>query len=83
MTKKQVDALTIPSGSTVSGVVNGTGRVQDFVGGDVVSIDKLSLLLSNNWVLIILLLLPLSFLLYKKRNAVFHRFLRRLRLNRF
>jgi hypothetical protein len=74
MTKKRVDALTIRSGPTVSGVPNGNGK--NFVGGDVLSIDKLSLLLSNNWVLILLLLLPLSFLLYKKRNAVFHRFLR-------
>ncbi len=75
MKKKRVDALTIQSGPTISGAQN------NFVGGDVVSIDKLSLLLSNNWVLIILLLLPLSFLLYKKRNKVFYRFLRRLRLN--
>jgi hypothetical protein len=76
MTKKRIDALTIKSGPTESG-----GTPSKFVGGDVVSIDKLSLLLSNNWVLIILLLLPLSVLLYKKRNAVFHRFLRRLKLS--
>jgi hypothetical protein len=75
MMKKRVDALTIPSGPTVSGIPNGVNG-KNFVGGDVVSIDKLSLLLSRNWVLILLLLLPLSFLLYKKRNAVFHRFLR-------
>ncbi len=75
MTKKRVDALTLQSGPTVS------GATQRFVGGDVVSIDKLSLLLSNNWILMLILLLPLSFLLYKKRNAVFHRFLRRLRLS--
>jgi hypothetical protein len=75
MTKKRVDALTIRSGPTVSGEIN------NFVGGDVASIDKLSLLLSNNWILIILLLLPLSFLLYKKRNSVFLRFLRLLRLS--
>jgi hypothetical protein len=75
MTKKRIDALTIKSGPTESG----NGPPSNFVGGDVVSIDKLSLLLSNNWVLIILLLLPLSFLLYKKRNAVFHRFLRLLK----
>jgi hypothetical protein len=78
MKKKRVDALTIQSGPTISGVEN---HFVDSVGGDVVSIDKLSLLLSNNWVLILLLLLPLSFLLYKKRNAVFHRFLQRLRLH--
>jgi hypothetical protein len=65
MTKKRVDALTIRSGPTVSGVPNGING-NNFVGGDVMSIDKLSLLLSRNWVL----------MLYKKRNAVFHRFLR-------
>lgn len=81
MTKKRIDALTIQSGPTVSGIPNGNGKLNGIVGGDVVSIDKLSLLLSNNWVLILLLFLPLSFLLYKKRNAVFHRFLRRLRLS--
>ena len=79
MTKKRVDALTIRSGPTVSGVPNGNGK--EVVGGDVVSIDKLSLLLSNNWFLILLLLLPLSFLLYKKRNAVVYRFVRLLRLS--
>ena len=76
MKKKRVDALKIQSGPTVSG---SNTHFVDGVGGDVVSIDKLSLLLSNNWVLIILLLLPLSFLLYKKRNVVFHRFLRLLK----
>ena len=81
MKKKRVDALTITSGSTVSGVVNGNGRVQEIVGGDIVSIDKLSLLLSNNWVLILLLLLPLSFVLYKKRHTVFSQLLQRLRLH--
>lgn len=79
MTKKRIDALTIRSGPTVSGIPNGNGK--EIVGGDVVSIDKLSLLLSRNWVLILLLLLPLSFLLYKKRNEVFHRFVRLLRLS--
>ena len=61
---KSVDALTIPSVQTIRGEISPNGI--NVVGGDVVSIDKLSLLLSNNWVLIILLLLPLSFLLYKK-----------------
>ena len=77
MKKKRVDALTIRSGPSVSGIPDPNGN--NFVGGDVVSIDKLSLLLSNHWILILLLLLPLSFLLYKKRNAVFHRFLRLLK----
>ncbi len=77
MKKKRVDALMIPSGPTISGEIS-PNRL-NVVGGDVVSIDKLSVLLSNNWVLIILLLLPLSFLLYKKRNIVFQRFLKHLR----
>ena len=76
--KKRVDALTVKSGPTESGVeINGGNH---FVGGDILPVDKLSLLLSRNWILILLLLLPLSFLLYKKRNAVFHRFLQCLRL---
>ena len=53
--KKRVDALTIKSGPTESGV--------ESVGGDVLSVDKLSLLLSRSWLLILLLLSPLSFVL--------------------
>jgi hypothetical protein len=71
--KKRVDALTMKSGPTESGV--------EPVGGDVLSVDKLSLLLSRNWLLILLLLLPLTFLLYKKRRTVFSQLLRRLRLS--
>jgi hypothetical protein len=63
--KKRVDALTIKSGSTESGRVS--------VGGEVISIDKLSLLLSHNWLLILLLLVPIGFLLYRKRRSVFYR----------
>ena len=63
--KKRVDALTIKSGPTESGEIS--------VGGEVISIDKLSLFLSQNWLLILLLLLPLGFLLYKKWPTVFHR----------
>ena len=71
--KKRVDALTIKSGPTESGI--------EPVGGDVLSVDKLSLLLSRNWLLILLLLLPLTFLLYKKRHTAFSQLLRRLRLH--
>jgi hypothetical protein len=67
--KKRVDALTIKSGPTESGEVS--------VGGEVISIDKLSLFLSQNWLLILLLLLPLGFLLYKKWPTVFYRLRRR------
>jgi hypothetical protein len=71
--KKRVDALTIKSGPTESGF--------EPVGGDVLSVDKLSLLLSRSWLLILLLLLPLTFLLYKKRHTTFSQLLRRLRLH--
>lgn len=69
MAKKRVDALSIKSGPTESGVV----------GGEIMPVDKLTLLLSNNWVLVLLFLLPLGFLLYKKRDAISHRFLKLLR----
>jgi len=76
--KKRVDALTITSGPTISGIPSPNGN--DLVGGDVLPIDKLALFLSQNWVLFLLFLLPLSLLLYKNRRAVFpslHRLLRR------
>jgi hypothetical protein len=77
--KKRVDALTIKSGPTESGVeINGGNH---FVGGDILPVDKLSLLLSRNWLLILLLLLPLSFMIYKKRHTVFSQLLQRLRLH--
>lgn len=74
--KKRVDALTIKSGPTESGVEPNGNRL---VGGDILTVDKLSLLLSRNWLLILLLLLPLSFVLYKKRHTIFNQLLRRLR----
>jgi hypothetical protein len=67
--KKRVDALTIKSGPTESGEIS--------VGGEVISVDKLSLFLSQNWLLILLLLLPLVFLLYKKWPTLFYRLRRR------
>lgn len=76
--KKRVDALTIKSGPTESGgTPNGGNRL---VGGDILSVDKLTLLLSRNWLLILLLLLPLSFVLYKKRHTIFNQLIRRLNL---
>ena len=69
MAKKRVDALTIKSGPTESGEV----------GGEIMPVDKLTLLLSHKWLLILLLLLPLGFLLYKKRDAISRQFLRLLK----
>jgi len=67
--KKRVDALTIKSGPTESGDIA--------VGGEVISMDKLSLVLSQNWLLILLLMLPLGFLLYKKWQTVVYSLRRR------
>jgi hypothetical protein len=69
MAKKRVDALSIKAGPTESGVV----------GGEIMPVDTLTLLLSHTWVLVLLFLLPLGVLLYKKRDAISHRFLKRLR----
>lgn len=40
------------------------------VGGEVVGTDVISVFLSNYWLLIVILLVPLAFALYKKRNAI-------------
>lgn len=72
MAKKRVDALSIKSGPTESGSVAA-------VGGEIIPVDTLTLLRSHNGVLVLLFLLPLGVLLYKKRDALFHRFLRFLR----
>jgi hypothetical protein len=41
------------------------------VGGQVVPLDKLSILLSNFWLLIMLIaIVPIAFLLYRNRNAL-------------
>jgi len=62
---KRVSALTIKPGPTESGFFS--------VGGDVLSIDKLSLLGSQSWLLLLLLLVPLGFLLYRKRHTIVSR----------
>jgi len=67
--KKRVDALTIKSGPTESGGV--------YVGGEVISMDKLSLVLSQHGLLLLLVMLPLGFLLYKKWHTVVYRLRRR------
>ena len=66
---KRVSALTIKPGPTESGF--------ESVGGDVVSIEKLALLSSQTWLLLLLLLVPLGFLLYRKRHTIISRFLSR------
>ncbi|WP_455280633.1 hypothetical protein [[Eubacterium] cellulosolvens] len=40
------------------------------VGGEMVPVEKLSVFLSSSWILILLILIaPIAFILYKKRDA--------------
>lgn len=68
MAKRNVDALTLKAGPTQSGVQPPPPQP---VGGEIIPIDKISVFMSQYWVLIaILVALPLMFVLYKKRSAL-------------
>lgn len=71
--KSGIEALTLKSGPTESGVSSPSPSP---VGGEIIPIDKLSLLLSHYWLFLILLLLPFGFLLYKKRHFILRLLLR-------
>jgi len=61
---RRIQALTLKSGPTQSGV-----EVTP-VGGEMVPADKLSVFLSSSWMLILLILvLPIAFILYRKRDV--------------
>ncbi|MCW3974869.1 MAG: hypothetical protein O2U61_06440 [Candidatus Bathyarchaeota archaeon] len=62
MKKRQVDGFNIKAGPTVSGIETNP------VGGEIIPINKLSLLLAQHWLLIILLLIPFALLFYAKRG---------------
>ncbi len=67
MKTRHGQALTIKSGPAESG--NGNGAYPT-VGGEMVPIDKLSVFLSSSWILILLILmLPVAFILYRKRHV--------------
>ena len=68
MAKRNVDALTIKAGPTESGQT--TSPPPGPVGGEVIPIDKISLFLSQYWFLIAILLLPVAYVLYKKRRMI-------------
>jgi len=62
----RVEALNLKPGPTQSG---GAPPPSVPVGGEMLGIDKLSVFLSNYWILVILvLLLPAALVLYKKRE---------------
>jgi hypothetical protein len=67
----QAEALSLKSGPTQSGEYTPpvTPVQPQPVGGVMLPVDKLSVFLSNYWMLVILvLLLPLAVLFYKKRE---------------
>ena len=67
----RVEALTVKPGPTESGVAPPSPPPPTPVGGELIPIDKLSVFLSNFWLLIILiLLLPAVIIFYRKRNVL-------------
>jgi hypothetical protein len=68
LAKRNVDALILKSGPTESGAT--TSPPPGPVGGEVIPIDKISLFLSQYWFLIAILLLPVAYILYKKRSMI-------------
>jgi hypothetical protein len=64
---RRMQALTFRSGPTESGEIN---SIHHPVAGELVPVDKLSVFLSSSWFLIILILiLPITFILYRKRDV--------------
>jgi hypothetical protein len=68
LAKRNVDALILKAGPTESGVA--TSPPPGPVGGEVIPVDKISLFLSQYWFLIAILLLPVAYVLYKKRSMI-------------
>ncbi len=62
---RRTQALMVNSGPTKSG-----GSPSTPVAGELVPVDKLSVFLSSSWILILLIMiLPVVFILYRKRNV--------------
>jgi hypothetical protein len=74
MTKRKVDGLSFKPGPTQSGAAPTPTSYP--VGGEIVGIDTLSVFLSRYWPLMLILLIPVAFALYKKRSAIPKWFLR-------
>jgi hypothetical protein len=70
LAKRNVDALILKAGPTESGIPPTTSPPPGPVGGEVIPIDKISLFLSQYWFLIAILLLPVAYVLYKKRSMI-------------
>ena len=71
----RVEALSLKPGPTQSGVRTQPPPPQPPVGGEMFAVDKLSVFMSNYWLaVILLLLLPLAVLFYKKRELALRLF---------
>jgi hypothetical protein len=65
MKGKRTQALALKSGPSPCGI-----EAPSPVSGEIVPIDKLSVFLSSSWILILLILvLPVAFILYRKRDV--------------
>ena len=69
---RKVDGLNVKAGPTESGAA----RAPNPVGGHIAPIDQVSVFLSQYGILLLLLVIPLAFILYRKRSVVFRAFSR-------
>ncbi|MFB3890061.1 MAG: hypothetical protein ACE14S_11265 [Candidatus Bathyarchaeia archaeon] len=81
MAKRKVDGLSFKAGPTESGIPSSPPPstpppTSIPVGGEVVGIDAIAVFLSKYWPLIVLLMVPVVYALYKKRSAMPKWFLR-------
>jgi hypothetical protein len=78
---RNVDGLNIKAGPTESGIPTPSpsptpSATPSPVGGNIVPIDQVSVFLSQYGILLLLLVIPLAFVLYRKRSVVFRAFSR-------
>jgi hypothetical protein len=76
MAKRKVDGLSFKAGPTQSGLLATPPTTPPPVGGEIIDINTLAVLLSRYWLLILVLLIPLALVFYKKRTAIPKWFLR-------
>ncbi|MEM2099329.1 MAG: hypothetical protein QXU99_06280 [Candidatus Bathyarchaeia archaeon] len=69
LAKRKVDGLSFKTGPTQSGIAPTPTPTPTSlpVGGEIVGIDTLAVFLSKYWPLLLLLLVPIAFALYKRR----------------
>jgi hypothetical protein len=72
---RKVDGLNVKAGPTESGTVNPSPNPHP-VGGHIAPIDQFSVFLSQYGILLLLLVIPLVLILYRKRSTVFRTFSR-------